>query len=93
MAKPSSVFVAVIALLIGVLLGYVGINEMLAAGTFGSAQAQSHSSFLGLFGNGSSSSGSVATPAWVGLLIAVVGASAFLFGLRALFVAVEGRDA
>jgi TRAP-type C4-dicarboxylate transport system permease small subunit len=90
LAKAGSLVVAALAVALGLFLGYVGVTQMIAAGSFASGSSETHSGFLGL-GGGSSTSSSVNTGAWVGLVVALVGAAALLFGLRALFVAFEGR--
>lgn len=93
MVKAGSVSVGLFALFLGLLLGVVGLWVMAEAGSFGSAEREQHSSFLGLWGDGSSESASINTGAFIGLIVALVGASALLFGLRALFVSFEGRGA
>lgn len=92
MVNPGSVLVSVFAIVLGGALGVVGLDAMLDAGSFVSHDAERHDGLLGI-GGGARESASVQTPAWVGLLVALVGASAFLFGLRALYVTFEGRGA
>lgn len=90
MANPGSVALAVVALFAGAALGYFGVSMMLEAGSFVSQTAEQDSGFLGL-GSSSSQSASVNTAAFVGLVLALAGGSALLFGARALFIAFEGR--
>jgi len=90
MAKLGSVVVGIVAVFLGLALGGVGIMIMLEAGSFASGDASRSSGPLGLWGEASESA-SVSTAPWVGLVLAIVGAAALLFGLRALFVTAEGR--
>lgn len=90
--KSGAILVSVFAIVLGGALGWIGIDAMLDAGSFASAESESRNGILGI-GGGSSQSTDVGTPAWVGLLVALVGASAFLFGLRALYATFEGREA
>lgn len=88
MANDNAVLVATLALAFGALLGYVGITQMLEAGSFFTAAGETHNGILGI-GGGTSQSASINMQAVVGLLIALVGASALLFGLRALWATFE----
>lgn len=90
MANLGSVVVAMFAILIGLAVGGGGVLLMLEAGSFADASSSQSSGLLGL-GSSSEQSASVGTPAWVGLLLAIVGAAVLVFGLRALFVTFEGR--
>ena len=89
MAKAGSVLVAVIAVMLGLFFGYVGVTMLVANENLASAESESWT-FLGVFGE-SSSSASVATEPWMGMVFLVMGGAVLLFGLRALFVAFEGR--
>lgn len=91
MVNAGSVAVSAAAIVLGVALGVGGVFVMLQAGSFFSAESEG-STFLGLFGE-SRQSASAGTPAFVGLLAALLGVSLLLFGFRALFVAFEGRGA
>lgn len=91
MAKPGSVVVAVGAILIGGLIAVGGVLFMLEAESFFGAEAEQESGFLGLWGS-SSESAQMNTPAWVGLLAALLGGGLLMFGFRALFATFEGRE-
>lgn len=90
MAKPGSIVVASLALLLGIALAFGGILLMLDAGSFVSAEREQNDGILGVFG-GSSESASVDTAPWIGLIVALLGGSLLLFGVRGLYVTFEGR--
>lgn len=90
MAKMGSVVVGLVAVFLGLALGYVGITMMMQAGAFATGESSQSSGILGIGGE-SSQSASVPTSPWIGLLLALVGVGALFFGLRALFVTSEGR--
>lgn len=89
MAKPGSVVVALLAVVIGLFLGFAGVTFILASPELAGASEESRT-FLGLFGD---SSGSASVPAgpWMGLVMLLMGGALLLFGLRAMFVTFEGR--
>lgn len=91
MPKAGAIVVSTAAILFGALLGLAGVLVMLDAGSFFSAESSQESGMLGLFG-GSTQEARMDTLAWIGLLVAAVGAGLLLFGFRALHVAFEGRD-
>lgn len=90
MVSTGRLMVASFATLLGIALGLAGVIMTLDAGSFGSSAYEQDNGILGI-GGGSSQSASIDTPAWVGLFLAAMGASALLFGLRAMFASFEGR--
>lgn len=91
MAKPGSVVVAVGAILIGGLIAVGGVLFMLQAESFFAAESERESGLFGLWGS-SSDSAEMNTPAWVGLLAALLGGALLMFGFRALYATFEGRE-
>lgn len=90
MAKAGSILVASFAVILGLFFGFVGVTFLMENDSFASGQSESRQ-FL-IFGE-SSSGAEVPTAPWIGVLFLVFGAAVLLFGLRALFVAFEGKRA
>lgn len=90
MAKAGSVAVALVAAILGLFLGFVGVTFLMNSDNLANASSESET-FLGVFGSSSSEAG-VPTEPWMGFAFLIFGGALLMFGLRALYTAFEGRS-
>ncbi len=89
MASTTALIVSMFAIIIGLLVAGVGVDIMLESGTFAEGEGSSSNGILGI-GGGSSERAEVSTPAFVGLIMAVLGGAGVLLGFGGL-ISVSAR--